>query len=134
MRRRDRIYFSVLGVLVALHAIGLASAVAFEWWTGKRILARIQNVEEALDAEARERADGVAAAIAVRSASNASSSSDTSSDPLPGPTIQGFGQTKSKHARYIYADYRMPDGTVTRQYLQKFPLNIENSLDSHSQN
>lgn len=121
MRVRDRIYYGVLLGATVLHFAALGGAVAFHWWNTRRFLPRIVSLEDGLRAESQARADGIAAARADFSALP-SPSTPVDDAPLPVPELLGFGQTKSTKRRMVYADYRMPDGSVHREYISSFPL------------
>lgn len=121
MRRRDRIYFGVLAALCVMHALGIGSSVAFYWWASKRLASRVALLESGLEAEARTRADGIAAARAALA--SAPSVEDSSTEPAETPPrVVGYGQTRSKGAYYVYADYEYADGTMQRRYIQRIPF------------
>lgn len=123
MRRRDRIYFGVLGVATALHIAVAVSAVAFHWYHVRRLVPRVDDLESGLRAETQARADALCAARAEFGAAVASSPSSASpSNAVASPVLLGYGQTKSQKQRYVYADYRYPDGSVQRKYVANFPL------------
>lgn len=121
MRVRDRIYFGVLVGLTVLHFAALGGAVAFHWWNVRQLLPRVKFLEDGLRAEIQARVDGIAAARADFRVlpSESAAVGDVPESP---PQLIGFGQTKSTKRRLVYADYRLSDGSVRREYISSFPL------------
>lgn len=65
---------------------------------------------------------GVARALADEAARFSGVSTNADGSPPALPVLQGYGQTRSRVARYIYADYRNPDGSIDRRYVARLPL------------
>lgn len=123
MRRRDK-HFLVVNVVLAGLCIGTSVFSAFvsikwvrRWEDDLAVFSkRLDSVEE--NARAYERPVGGHGAGVASSASGASELSDDTLSPV----LLGLGQTKSVKNRYIYADYRMADGTTERKYIKTVPL------------
>lgn len=88
----------------------------------RRLRARVDDVEARMASAERTCADAVGAALALADAAG-QAHGDTDTDTIDAaPALLGYGQTRSRAALYVYADFRYADGHVERRYVQRIPI------------
>lgn len=124
MHRRDW-HFLVAEVAMTATCVACAALSALlQLWHVRRLRDRVNSIEARADVVERTCADAAATALAAYDGVSAGGSSSSSSGPdaAPAPVVQGYGQTRSRTRRYVYADVRYPDGEVRREWIGSIPL------------
>lgn len=121
MRIRDRHFLlAEVGMTSACLLTAALSAFCVLRET-RRLRARVADVEMRMASAERTCADAAGAALALADAAASNTTDSDTEAHEPPPALLGYGQTRSKTAVYVYADYRHADGHVERRFVHRLP-------------
>lgn len=121
MIRRDRhVLLALLGMLL-LNVLTAVSSVVCVGVYRRRFRVLSETVQASVRASEKASVEAAATALAIAEQSSAAPYTDPDVAPPVQTRIVGYGQSKSRGARYIYCDVEI-DGVVHREYIQRIPF------------
>lgn len=120
MHRRDRHVSLVLAAMLGLNVLTASFTVYSVWFYRRRFVAFAVAATESVKASEKASSEACASALLLSDLISSRGSSDESA-PVALPRVVAYGQTRSKTARWIYADIDV-GGVVHREYIQRLPF------------
>lgn len=124
MRVRDRHFVRILAVMLALNFVTAAASVAGVVVYRRRFHDLAEKTSAMCESSERSSVQAAAATLALADRLRDLDGSVAGEDAgvVLEPVVVGYGQTKTKAARYVYRDLRDPDGSMRREFILRIPF------------